>query len=127
MFVLPPLGFGPCESLEKQLRLLDNFLSAMDETEACYQLTAAEKNELLGRADVCLANGYEPQPGHSNGDLALLLKALNFAALKHSTQRRKDPEKTPYINHPIGVAHILTSEGGVTDVTVLQVSRLFQD
>jgi len=33
---------------------------------------------------------------------ALLLSTLQFAAIKHKGQRRKDPEKTPYINHPIG-------------------------
>ncbi len=50
------------------------------------------------------------------------MEAVNFAAIKHKNQRRKDPEKTPYINHPIGVAYILWKEGGVTDLDVLQVS-----
>lgn len=50
-----------------------------------------------------------------------LLEAVQFAALKHRDQRRKDEHKTPYINHPIGVAHLLWKEGGVTDVSVLQV------
>lgn len=52
-----------------------------------------------------------------------LLKCTNFAALKHSTQRRKDPEGTPYINHPIGVAWLL-SEAGVRDSAVLQAALL---
>ena len=43
-----------------------------------------------------------------------LLHSLDYAARCHSTQRRKDAEATPYINHPIGVAHIL-SEHGVDD------------
>lgn len=51
-----------------------------------------------------------------------ILEAVNFAALKHKDQRRKDPEKTPYINHPIGVAYILWKEGGVHEMDVLQVS-----
>lgn len=37
-----------------------------------------------------------------------VISAANFAAIKHKTQKRKDPEGTPYINHPLGVAHILT-------------------
>ena len=53
-----------------------------------------------------------------------LLEALNFAAIKHRDQRRKDPSKTPYINHPIGVAHILAAEGGVSDLATLQVINL---
>ena len=40
---------------------------------------------------------------------SVLIKAANFAAIKHKDQRRSDPEQTPYINHPIGVANILTS------------------
>ncbi len=39
-----------------------------------------------------------------------LIKAANFAAIKHSNQRRKDSAQTPYINHPIGVANILVNE-----------------
>lgn len=33
--------------------------------------------------------------------LALIIKCVDFAAVKHVYQRRKDPERTPYINHPI--------------------------
>jgi len=40
--------------------------------------------------------------------LAKLVKAADFAAKKHRNDRRKDADKTPYINHPIGVAEILT-------------------
>ena len=39
---------------------------------------------------------------------AAIVSAANFAAIKHKEQKRKDPEGTPYINHPIGVAFILT-------------------
>ncbi|NXU20849.1 MESH1 pyrophosphohydrolase, partial [Pardalotus punctatus] len=34
-------------------------------------------------------------------ELVRLLEAADFAARKHKEQRRKDPEGTPYINHPI--------------------------
>src|SRR5438034_1530439 len=57
--------------------------------------------------------------GADRGDLALLLKALAFAAHKHRDQRRKDAESSPYINHPIALADVLINEGGVTDVEVL--------
>lgn len=50
---------------------------------------------------------------------APLLKAISFAADKHRNQRRKDHEASPYINHPIAVAAILASEGGVADETLL--------
>lgn len=35
-------------------------------------------------------------------DVLEIIKCSNFAAIKHKDQRRKDEEKTPYINHPIG-------------------------
>lgn len=48
-----------------------------------------------------------------------LLKAISFAAEKHSTQRRKDSDASPYINHPIAVATVLASEGNVDDEALL--------
>ena len=54
----------------------------------------------------------------------LLLDALSFSASKHRNQRRKDMEKSPYINHPIDVAHLLWRVGNVRDVTVLLASIL---
>jgi GTP diphosphokinase / guanosine-3',5'-bis(diphosphate) 3'-diphosphatase len=57
-------------------------------------------------------------------ELALLLKALAFAAHKHRDQRRKDPAASPYINHPIALADVLVNEGGVTDVEVLCAALL---
>ena len=53
-----------------------------------------------------------------------IVNAANFAAIKHKDQRRKDPEKTPYINHPIGVARILTAEAGVSDPDVVTAALL---
>ncbi|KAG8440620.1 hypothetical protein GDO86_006389 [Hymenochirus boettgeri] len=59
-----------------------------------------------------------------SSEAALVLEAANFAAEKHKRQRRKDIEKTPYINHPLGVARILSFEGGITDTAVLQAALL---
>ncbi|XP_062604996.1 guanosine-3',5'-bis(diphosphate) 3'-pyrophosphohydrolase MESH1-like isoform X2 [Saccostrea cucullata] len=53
-----------------------------------------------------------------------IIRCSNFAAIKHKDQRRKDKEGTPYINHPIGVANILTQEAGITDVAVIQAALL---
>src|SRR4051812_18479338 len=58
------------------------------------------------------------------GELALLLKALAFAAHKHRDQRRKDAGASPYINHPIALADVLVNEGGVTDNEVLCAALL---
>ena len=53
-----------------------------------------------------------------------LLSAISFAAAKHSKQRRKDVDASPYINHPLQLAHVLATEGGVTDVETLMAAVL---
>ena len=59
-----------------------------------------------------------------SGDLKRLLQAVSFAAEKHRLQRRKDRDASPYINHPIALASLLTTVGGVDDVVVLQAALL---
>ncbi|MEO5567947.1 MAG: HD domain-containing protein [Gemmatimonadaceae bacterium] len=55
---------------------------------------------------------------------AQLLRAVTFAATKHRDQRRKGNHQAPYINHPIEVATLIATVGGVHDVTVLQAAIL---
>ena len=47
-----------------------------------------------------------------------LIKAIDFSARKHRMQRRKNYDKTPYINHPIEVMYLLSCTG-VTDINTL--------
>ena len=61
---------------------------------------------------------------NSNCDISLILEALAFAAHKHRDQRRKDINGSPYINHPIALASVLSNEGGVTEETVLCAALL---
>jgi hypothetical protein len=56
-------------------------------------------------------------------DVTKLLQASTFAAEKHKFQKRKDPEGTPYINHPLGVA-LLLAEAGVNDIDALMAAIL---
>jgi guanosine-3',5'-bis(diphosphate) 3'-pyrophosphohydrolase len=48
-----------------------------------------------------------------------ICRGVEFAAEKHRLQTRKNPEKTPYISHPIGVAYHLMSIGNVRDYEVI--------
>lgn len=57
-------------------------------------------------------------------DALRLLEAVRYAAHQHRRQTRKGGEGTPYINHPVAVAHLLASVGGVTDVALLQAAVL---
>lgn len=56
--------------------------------------------------------------------LNLVLRAMDFAAHKHKDQRRKDTDASPYINHPIALARILSEEGDVHDPIVLAAALL---
>jgi GTP diphosphokinase / guanosine-3',5'-bis(diphosphate) 3'-diphosphatase len=57
-------------------------------------------------------------------DLELIIRAAAFGAHKHRDQRRKDAAATPYINHPLTLAQILSVEGGVTDAVTIAAALL---
>jgi len=57
-------------------------------------------------------------------DIAKVLEAVSFSASRHSAQRRKGSDRTPYVNHPIEVANELAGVGGVDDVAVLLAALL---
>lgn len=51
--------------------------------------------------------------------MPLFIDALAFAAHKHREQRRKNAAASPYINHPIALAHVLVNEGAIAETSVL--------
>jgi GTP diphosphokinase / guanosine-3',5'-bis(diphosphate) 3'-diphosphatase len=53
-----------------------------------------------------------------------ILEAAFFAARKHTHQRRKNIEDIPYINHPLEVAHLLSSVGDISDEEILCAALL---
>jgi guanosine-3',5'-bis(diphosphate) 3'-pyrophosphohydrolase len=55
--------------------------------------------------------------------MAFVLRAARFAAERHSRQRRLDAAASPYINHPLALAQIL-SEADVGDSVVLAAALL---
>ena len=75
-----------------------------------------------------LSKGYRRMPEkclrEKNLDSNLILRATMFAARQHQNQRRKDIASSPYINHPIAVAHTLSSIGQVVDVHTLCAALL---
>ena len=60
----------------------------------------------------------------SHPPLGLIFEALQYAAHKHRDQRRKDPDASPYINHPIALANILWVSGGIDDPNVICAALL---
>ena len=67
---------------------------------------------------------YVQNKGHF--DIHRLLNAINFAAIKHEGQYRKDAAATPYIIHPMGVARSLWEEGQIRSLNVL-IAALLHD
>jgi guanosine-3',5'-bis(diphosphate) 3'-pyrophosphohydrolase len=53
-----------------------------------------------------------------------IIEAVHFAAQKHTGQQRKGAKGEPYINHPVHVAQIIHTIGGVSDFEVLAASIL---
>jgi GTP diphosphokinase / guanosine-3',5'-bis(diphosphate) 3'-diphosphatase len=53
-----------------------------------------------------------------------ILEAAFFSARKHTHQRRKNIEDIPYINHPLEVAYLLSSVGGISDEDILCAALL---
>lgn len=66
-----------------------------------------------------------PQPDAAPlAGLPLILSAAAFAAERHRDQRRKDAGASPYINHPLALAAILSAEGAVEDPVVIAAALL---
>lgn len=69
-------------------------------------------------------------PGDTNqkeapiSDIALILRAAEFAAARHSTQRRKGKSERPYIGHCIEVASLIAEVGKVDDASVIAAALL---
>ena len=55
----------------------------------------------------------------SADSIPILIRAIAFAAEKHRFQRRKDKDKSPYINHPIALANLLVNEAGRSETEVI--------
>ncbi len=53
-----------------------------------------------------------------------LLLAARFAAERHTGHFRKGSRREPYINHPLEVAEMIASVGGVDDVDILAAAML---
>ncbi len=57
-------------------------------------------------------------------DAAKLMRAANYAAEKHRSDRRKGADADPYINHPLQVAALLADVGKITDTDILTAALL---
>ena len=79
------------------------------------------KNYFCGRS---LLPELRKQIRYIDASMKNVLESACFAAKKHTNQRRKNAGNTPYINHPLEVAHLLATVGGVTDEDILSAALL---
>jgi hypothetical protein len=84
---------------------------------------ARVRGEIYDDGRVVQVNG-RGREHNAVSDVSRLMVALDFAAHAHRNQRRKDVDRTPYVNHVIGVAHLLTEIGRIDDVDVLRAAVL---
>lgn len=73
-----------------------------------------------------LLQAYLAGEGLIHKDLYRIIEAIEFSAQKHQFQTRKDPDSTPYIIHPIGVANNLLTIGNVRDPDII-IGALLHD
>lgn len=71
-----------------------------------------------------LTTAYRKERSITAEEVKQLCTGVEFAAEKHKLQTRKNPEKTPYISHPIGVTNHLMIIGEVRDSSILLGSLL---
>jgi hypothetical protein len=64
---------------------------------------------VLATAETICLEGHEMSKGLDQAIFSDFVRALAFASHKHSQQRRKDEESSPYINHPIALVSILAT------------------
>lgn len=86
---------------------------------------SSANSKVLERYDRLVKSWSEYAEYHKeHWDLETLLKAVEYAAVKHQGQVRKDAEQTPYIIHPLGVTELVWNIGDIRSVNVLTAALL---
>ena len=70
------------------------------------------------------SQGDDTQKVSCTDQIGLLLRVLRFASQKHKDQRRKDKERSPYINHPIDVAERVWNHGAFHNINAVCAALL---
>jgi (p)ppGpp synthase/HD superfamily hydrolase len=89
-----------------------------------HNLSRVQENSLQFQKALMMI--YERGEGWIEEDVHHLLEAVEFAAYKHQKQVRKDKGRTPYLVHPLSVAHHLLTVGSVRDPDII-IAGLFHD
>lgn len=116
-------------SLQERIELNEDIVQIVERSRLFLsELTHSNKSvmETFDLFSKTLIDAYRKEKSLTKEQVQEIFIALDFAADKHRFQTRKDLEKTPYITHPISVAHYLMQVGQVRDSSVI-IGALLHD
>jgi guanosine-3',5'-bis(diphosphate) 3'-pyrophosphohydrolase len=99
-------------------------LQRMMEEHAPHNTTRVEK--MYQQFQHCIEAIYKAGEGWIEKDVHAILTAVQFAAVKHSMQLRKDLAQTSYVIHPLSVTYHLMTVGQVRDPDII-IAGLLHD
>jgi guanosine-3',5'-bis(diphosphate) 3'-pyrophosphohydrolase len=121
----PKVSFCNAEECELQGTVTES----LQETRAKLSEWAHANQTVMGNYDTLaalLSQAYHKEKSMTAQEIQEVCMGVEFAAEKHQLQTRKNPEKTPYISHPIGVANYLIDTGEVRDPSII-IGALLHD
>lgn len=107
----------------------DTVRSSLEETRKKVSSLARDNATVMEKYDAfadVINIAYRKERSITAQEVQEICAGVEFAAEKHRLQTRKNAEKTPYISHPIGVAHHLMDIGEVRDTPVI-IGALLHD
>lgn len=113
----------------KEIIVVENIDSQLDSCRELVQELAHGNASVLSQFDIfakTLKKAYLSGEGLIHKDIYRIIDAIAFSAGKHRFQTRKDPDETPYIIHPMGVADHLMTIGKVRDPDMI-IGALLHD
>lgn len=115
------------QSLKCRMEVLEKMQNHFIDLRNQIQALVHSNSKVMDRYDSfanSLLNMYAEGHGVVEVDIYQISSSLLFAAKKHQYQTRKDPEATPYIIHPMGVAEQLIEIGHVSDPDIIMGALL---
>lgn len=107
----------------------DMVTSGLQETRASLASIAHEDKIVMKNFDDLagiLHSAWYKEKSMTAQEIQKICEGVEFAAEKHRLQTRKNPERTPYISHPIGVACHLMQTGEIRETSVI-IGALLHD
>ena len=135
MVVFCTLGVANATAFESSTEIsygvlpIKNIESQLDACRILVQELTHSNEKVINQLDVfaqTLKRAYLSGEGFIHKDIYNIIDAIIFSTGKHRFQTRKDPDQTPYIIHPIGVANILMTTGKIRDPDII-IGALLHD